>query len=84
MSTEYDSDDPIALFALAARLHEGPEYREGSGNEYWDAVRALHRRSESELLLMLMTDPKRDVRDWATFAIGTQTDSDSAEIRLCV
>ena len=34
-----------------------------------------------QALLFLMTDTESDVRDWATFGLGTRSDADSAEIR---
>ena len=34
-----------------------------------------------QALLFLMTDTESDIRDWATFGLGTQSDADSPEIR---
>jgi HEAT repeat protein len=37
-----------------------------------------------DVLLILMTDCDEDVRDWATFAVGTLFDTDSPEIRAAL
>lgn len=34
-----------------------------------------------EMLLLLMADENGDVRDWATFSVGTHTDIDTPEVR---
>jgi HEAT repeat protein len=36
------------------------------------------------ILIELMSDDDDDVRDWATFAIGSQTDTDSPQIRAAL
>jgi HEAT repeat protein len=87
-----DSDEHVRVEAIYALGH----LRVGSTSEIATFARdrsqrirnatatALGRREEPvalEALCLLTTDHDRDVRDWATFALGSLCLSDSAEIR---
>jgi HEAT repeat protein len=57
--------------------HPDPEVR-------WAVAFALNRSQEPEataLLIELSADPDAEVRDWATFGLGTQRVDDSPELR---
>jgi HEAT repeat protein len=50
----------------------------------WAVANGMHgseRKDSIAALIQLMDDPDDNVRDWATFGLGTQCDVDSAEIR---
>ncbi|MFG6413531.1 HEAT repeat domain-containing protein [Roseateles sp. DC23W] len=48
------------------------------------ALGAYEEPPAAEALLMLARDPRRDVCDWATFALGAQHDADTPAIRACL
>jgi HEAT repeat protein len=53
-------------------------------NVRWAVTHVLHGTESADeiaVLIELMDDPNDNVRDWATFALGTQCSVDSAEIR---
>jgi HEAT repeat protein len=47
----------------------------------WSLPGGLNDSEIIDTLLLLMRDPDSDVRDWATFGLGTQSDADSPLIR---
>jgi HEAT repeat protein len=47
----------------------------------WSLPRGLDDSEVIDTLLLLMRDSDSDVRDWATFGLGTQSDADSPLIR---
>jgi HEAT repeat protein len=68
------------LPAFRFRLHADAEVRYG-------VVHVLIGRTEPLAvagLIELTRDPVADVRDWATFGLGTQSDLDTPEIRECL
>jgi HEAT repeat protein len=72
--------DITSAIPLIARLHAhpSPEIRESvafSLGSFPDDELSI------EAFLLLMEDPDEDVRDWATFGLGTQSDRDSSVIR---
>jgi HEAT repeat protein len=87
-----DSHDQVVASAVHALSHhrgaDVPELRELAGHASSDiryaVAHALSGREDPEavaLLLQLMTDVDDAVRDWSTFAIGTQCDADAPDIR---
>lgn len=48
------------------------------------ALTGIHKMKAIRGLIMLSRDRYSDIRNWATFAIGTQTDVDTAEIRTAL
>jgi HEAT repeat protein len=84
-------DQVITSAVHALSHHRGadvPELRElarhASSDIRYAVAHALSGREDTEavaLLLQLMTDVDDAVRDWATFAIGTQCDADAPDIR---
>jgi HEAT repeat protein len=90
-----DSDDAVlasAIHALAHHRHADVRDFRGLARHESQAVRyavvhALTGHNQPEaitLLIELTTDVEATVRDWATFAIGTQCDVDSPEIRTAL
>ncbi|HLJ25922.1 MAG TPA: HEAT repeat domain-containing protein [Candidatus Angelobacter sp.] len=72
-------DNPLAVPLITNfSSHSSPEVR-------FDVAFALgcfpNDRRSAETLLQLTQDKDKDVRDWATFALGVLGDADSAEIR---
>ena len=75
-----DDDPRVYRFAAAYAEHHDPDVRHAvvlalTGYEDPIAVNCLIR---------LMTDSDSDVRDWATFGIGTQLNLDTPEIRAAL
>lgn len=71
------SDERAVPFLVRLAGHECARIREGIvfgllGLEVPDAINTLIRMSE---------DPDEEVRDWATFGLGTQIEADTPEIR---
>jgi HEAT repeat protein len=68
----------MAVSALIPmRSHPDPEVR-------WTVTNVLHGTERADAiatLIELMDDPNDNVRDWATFALGTQCSLDSSKIR---
>lgn len=63
------------LVALRNHPHENVRYAVAYGLEGHDDPQAV------AALIELTTDPDEDVRDWATFALGKQTELDTPAIR---
>ncbi|HEX5228228.1 MAG TPA: HEAT repeat domain-containing protein [Bryobacteraceae bacterium] len=62
---------------VALRRHPDPDVR-------WAVTNVLHGAENADVidaLIELMDDPDDNVRDWATFALGTQCSIDSTAIR---
>jgi hypothetical protein len=87
-----DTDDDViasAIHALAHHRHENvsdfsPLARHESQAVRYAIAHALsghHRADAVAILIELTTDVDDSIRDWATFAIGTQCDVDGPEIR---
>lgn len=91
-----EESDPLVLNAAIIALGflsepEGirailPHHEHSDENVRYAVARALPNGlgGEPEIidtLLQLMHDPDSDVRDWATFGLGTQSDADSTAIR---
>ncbi len=89
-------DDGVIIAALAALGHlNGYEEVLNCATKHWTSANADIRYysvfamtgsadespAVAEILLSLMTDSDGDVRDWATFAIGTQSEIDTPEVR---
>ncbi|MHB9023788.1 MAG: HEAT repeat domain-containing protein [Armatimonadota bacterium] len=64
-----------SLVSMSTHPHENVRYAVTGALWGIDDERAI------STLLKLMTDSDADVRDWATFGIGTSSDADSPEIR---
>ena len=81
-----------ALFALGHIRHADGvptllRFADHSGAEVRDAVAyALtpHDDRTEAALIRLTTDPDSDVRDWATFSLGTRTDRDTPRLRAAL
>jgi HEAT repeat protein len=87
----FDSDESVIASAVHALAHHrrasaadvGRLARHESANIRWAVAGALDGQDPEALAILidLTTDVDVDVRDWATFAIGTQSDADGPAIR---
>lgn len=69
-------DEAVPLLAPLAK-HDSPDIR----FDVACALGSLHGSVAVETLIALMSDEDSDVRDWATFGLGTQHEEDSDDIR---
>jgi len=90
---ETEEDHGALQAILAALSHQGKaeaiapaaRFRSHADPDVRDAVvHVMMGREEAlalEVLIDLTSDPTAHVRDWATFALGTQTEADTPELR---
>ncbi len=77
--------DESALPQVLRHAHDvSPEVRQQVARAIPSLAGNPEREEALEALIGLMSDPAADVRDWATFGLGSQLQSDSSKIRTAL